>query len=80
MSDDSVRAFKTDEECIEGPEGCEGSVELRYPGYGHRSFPRCEKHGEARLKREEENRRRYFGPEPADFDPLDAGERWEEEL
>src|SRR5262245_8801828 len=63
--------------CIDGPDGCRGPVELRYPGYGCRSFRRCERHGRARIEREDEARRKYSGPEPADFDPRDAGESWE---
>jgi hypothetical protein len=64
-------------ECIEGPDGCGGEVLMRWPGYGDKTWPRCERHGEARLAREEEALERYpeFGV-PADFDELDAGERW----
>jgi hypothetical protein len=65
-------------ECLEGPDGCGGSVEMRNPGYGYRSFPRCEKHGEARVEREAENRQRYPVLQPDDFDELDAGEAWDE--
>jgi hypothetical protein len=64
-------------ECIEGPDGCRGEVLYRWPGYGDRNWPRCEKHGEERVRREEEAMRRYPVLEPSDFDPLDAGERWE---
>lgn len=53
-------------------------VEPRWPGYGTKCFMRCETCGGKRLAREEENRRRYFGPQPADFDPADAGETWED--
>ncbi len=70
--------------CMDGPDGCAGPVEPRWPGYGSKSYPRCERHGEARLERERETRRRYGSwdderpePEPVDFDPADAGERWE---
>lgn len=66
-------------ECLEGPEGCGGEVLMRWPGYGDRCWPRCEKHGDARLEREEENIRRYMpdGPgAPHDFSPFDAGEVW----
>ena len=67
-------------ECLEGPDGCAGEVDYRWPGYGDRSWPRCERHGEDRLQREEAAIERYpdLGP-PADFDPLDAGERWDED-
>lgn len=59
---------------------CAGPVEYRtaLSGTG-RSFPRCEKHWSARLDREEELRRRYPAHPPADFDPLFAGERWDED-
>lgn len=68
-------------ECMEGPEGCQGAVEMRWPGYGDRCWPRCERHGRMRLEREEENIRRYMpdGPSaPAGFDPMAAGESWGE--
>lgn len=64
-------------ECIDC--GTTTGVEFRYPGYGHKSWPRCKTCGDARLEREEGNRRRNLGPEPADFDPLDAGECWGDE-
>lgn len=66
-------------ECIDGPEGCRGPVELRWPGYGHKGYPRCERHGDARVERERRNIERYApdGPSAPDgFDPLDAGEEW----
>lgn len=68
-------------ECLEGPDGCEGEVLYRWPGYGERDWPRCEKHGEARVKREEEARERYPDSPcaPADFDPSYAGERWDDD-
>jgi len=54
-------------------------VEPRWPGYGHKLFVRCEKCGDARVEREEENRQKYFGGKPTDFDYLDAGEYWYED-
>lgn len=51
---------------------------MEYPGYGNRCWPRCERHGNERRDREEQNRIKYFGPEPSDFDPDYAGESWEE--
>jgi len=64
--------------CIEtGPE-CDGEVELRWPGYGHKRFWRCGKHGEDRLAREELAAQRFPLLQPADFDALDAGESWDE--
>lgn len=68
-------------ECLEGPDGCRGKVELRWPGYGEKTWPRCERHGNTRLEREEENIRRNMpdGPgSPLGFSPYDIGESWEE--
>lgn len=51
-----------DLDCCDGGlerDGCRGPVALRWPGYGHKSYPRCEAHGEARLRREDANRARY---------------------
>jgi len=58
--------------CIDGPDGCAGTVENRWPGH----YPRCERHAEQRLEREHETRERYPGIAPRDFDPSDAGESW----
>lgn len=69
----------TDLRCLEGPDGCEGEVRYRWPGYGERDWPRCQKHGDERVRREEEARERYPVHQPADFDPDYAGERWEED-
>jgi hypothetical protein len=67
-------------ECLEGPDGCAGEVLYRWPGYGDRAWPRCERHGEQRVQREEAATERYpdLGPPPG-FDPDDAGERWSED-
>ncbi len=67
-------------ECLEGPDGCHGEVAYRWPGYGDRDWPRCERHGELRVQREEAAMARYpdLGP-PADWDPMDAGERWDDD-
>lgn len=70
-------------ECLNGPDGCSGAVELRWPGYGEKMWPRCKKHGDERLAREEEGMAKYGHPDsalaPAGFDPMDAGERWDED-
>lgn len=69
-------------ECIQShaEEGCEGTVEHREPLSGSgRSFPRCEKHWEQRLRLEEGIRRRYPQHPPSDWSPLDAGEHWDED-
>lgn len=68
-------------DCLEGPDGCRGEVLMRWPGYGDRCWPRCEKHGNARLEREEENiyRNSPDGPSaPWGFDEYAAGESWED--
>jgi len=60
--------------------GCAGTVEYRMPLSGTgKSFPRCDKHWRRRLEQEEDLRRRYPVQQPADFDPLYAGERWNED-
>jgi hypothetical protein len=68
-------------ECIDGfGYDCEGAVEYRMGlSATGRSFPRCEKHWQARLDREEGLRRRYPEQPPRDWSPLDAGESWDED-
>jgi len=67
-------------ECLDGPDGCDGVVEYRMAlSATGRSFPRCNKHWDERLQKEEEIRQRYPVLAPADFDPLYAGERWDED-
>ena len=58
---------------------CEGEVAMRWPGYGEKFWPRCRRHGEDRLRLQEEIDQRYPAHQPPDFDPLDAGERWDED-
>lgn len=59
---------------------CAGAVDYRLPlTASGRAFPRCGKHWEARLDEQERINRKYPTMVPADFDPLDAGERWDEE-
>ena len=71
-------------ECLEADnpdDPCSGDVAYRSTGRG-RSFPRCDKHWEKRLEREEETVRRYnpYGVSPpAGFDPEYAGERWDDD-
>jgi hypothetical protein len=73
----------TYEDCLDGPDGCGGEVLYRWPGYGERNWPRCEKHGEERVEREAGAVERYGNPDspcvPSDFDPDYAGERWDED-
>ena len=70
-----------DLECLE--EGnphdkCRGTVTYCSTGYG-RAWPRCEHHFQGRLDREQTNRERYPMLQPHDFDPLYAGERWDDD-
>lgn len=67
--------------CISGHEGgCSGPVEYRMPLSGTgRSFPRCNRHWQERLDREQELRERYPEHAPRDWSPLDAGEAWGED-
>jgi hypothetical protein len=71
-------------ECIEGPDGCVGTVEFRpAPPHGERSFARCEAHQEARWARYEDSesveRWADMATPPDWFDPADAGESWDGE-
>lgn len=68
-------------ECMEQGDECSGAVEYRMPLSGTgRSFPRCDHHWDKRLDAQEQTNRRYGSPTPpADFDPLYAGERWDDE-
>lgn len=45
---------------------CRGAVEPRWPGYGSKHYPRCERHGEARIARDRENREKYLLPHLSD--------------
>jgi hypothetical protein len=44
-----------------------------------KSFPRCEKHWAERLETQRGIDERYPAQQPADFDPLYAGEHWDED-
>lgn len=71
----------TERECLDLHRGeCHGPVELResLTGTGTR-IPRCGKHWEDRLELEDQIRERYPEQRPDDFDPLYAGERWNED-
>jgi hypothetical protein len=43
------------------------------------SFPRCDFHFEERYQRQLEIEQRYPRHAPADFDPMYAGESWDED-
>jgi hypothetical protein len=68
-------------ECLDGHyEDCEGTLEYRFALSGTGiSYPRCDKHWEERVVRQQEIDQRYPYNEPADFDPLYAGERWDDD-
>lgn len=72
----------TDElRCLDAHEGnCKGPVEYRMAlSPSGKQFPRCERHWEERLEEQERINQRYPVMRPADFDPLMAGERWDED-
>lgn len=74
--------YGIDARCINdyGESDCGGPVEYRSPLSGSgRSFPRCAKHWAERLDFEDGLRKRYPQQQPADFDPLYAGESWYED-
>jgi hypothetical protein len=71
-------------ECLDageaGEDPCQGPIEYRMALSGTgRSFPRCEKHWEKRLEVQQGINERYPHHQPADFDPMDAGEVWGED-
>lgn len=70
-----------DPKCLNESEDCQGQVEyhLNPDRDDFKTFPRCEFHQAIRLRQAEETRRKYPTHAPADFDPGDAGERWDEE-
>jgi len=82
MKDDNGHTAYGDDdypiECIDWrpDDTCRGLVEWHNPGHGYAVFSRCSKHQDARLKREDETRRRYPEQQPSDFDSAYAGEEW----
>lgn len=71
-------------ECLDDFDGaygaCGGPVAYRMAlSPTGRSFPRCDKHWDEALTRDEELRRRYPVNAPDDFDPAYAGERWDDD-
>lgn len=72
------------DECLDGPLGCAGEVFERVSMSGSgMAFPRCDHHYEEYCERMErvhaDINRRYPRHAPADFDPLYAGERWDDD-
>lgn len=68
-------------ECLEYSDDCHGPVELRWPGSGDRTWPRCVYHGDLRVERAESSIERYADSDvpPTWFDPTAIGERWDED-
>ena len=83
--DDSNDDEQIDElHCIDdnGEDTCEGPVEFRMALSGTgRAFERCDYHWGTRLQEEERIRRDYPDSPcaPSWFDPMDAGERWDDD-
>jgi hypothetical protein len=67
--------------CLDHSDDCSGAVEYRMPlSSTGRAFPRCDHHWERRLDVQQQIVQRYGSPAPPpDFDPLDAGESWNED-
>ena len=68
--------------CINGPDECDGKVEYRLPlSDTGKSFARCDGHWAKRMILQADLRQRIPDTDvpPADFDPLYAGERWNED-
>lgn len=67
-------------ECLDGPEGCSGAIEYRTAlSPSGRAFPRCDKHWEARLDKEDASFSWRSVAAPSWFDPSYAGESWDED-
>jgi hypothetical protein len=85
MCDESGEQVLDDEgypvECLDGPEGCTGTVEwLSNPwSSSSRAWPRCTTHADAWLDHHEGIANRYPVQQPENFDPMFAGERWDED-
>lgn len=68
--------------CLEddGPTACAGAIELRESLSGTGTLiARCDTHWWKRLDTQREIDARYPAHAPADFDPLYAGEHWDED-
>lgn len=65
-------------ECLDGPDGCQGAVELRTVDL-LKWWPRCEKHFEERLEKQEHINELLSNTPPAWFDEGYAGERWDDD-
>lgn len=59
---------------------CKGKVQYRMALSGTGiPYPRCDKHWSKRLDKQQAIRRRYPRSAPRDFDPMYAGERWDDD-
>lgn len=66
--------------CLDRDDDCSGPVEYRMPlSPSGRAFPRCARHWELRLDEQDRINQRYPQTQPSDFDPLYAGESWDEQ-
>lgn len=65
-------------ECLDGPDGCEGEVQLTTVD-GLKYWPRCTKHFEDRLDKQAHINELLSDTPPDWFDPLAAGERWDDD-
>lgn len=78
MSDEPLKA----EDCLNyDPDECQGPVEyFSVDGRGG-AFPRCQHHIEKRVEQYENSMEKYAHSDVAPdwFDPMDAGERWDED-
>jgi hypothetical protein len=69
-------------ECLsEGPTACSGAIEYHRLPNAERAFPRCEKHWQQRVQEDEKHRQNYPDSPmaPGWFDPMNAGERWDDD-
>lgn len=71
-------------DCLDGPDGCNGEVHMHPSMSGSGMlWPRCEAHYRAYTERMgpiiDDINRRYPKLPPDDFDPLYAGESWDED-
>lgn len=69
-------------DCIDGIAGCGGNIEYRMAlSATGESFARCDKHWDVRLDEQERIDRDYPDSPcaPDWFDPMDAGEHWDED-
>ena len=64
--------------CLNESKDCKGPVEYRIRADGL-SFPRCDFHWDQRLETEQHIKELESPFAPDWFDPLDAGERWDED-